>query len=285
MARVEGNDHDLGARSRCCGCPRQGCTSIEKYSILLGQQLLPIYRPEYVHGIRGSYAIIAPPKRLLEVRRVGSELRWIQSALSLHADRLSRSWDPRDVQLSRAALHLLRNLFTRKHLQPTFPYRRFKAQHPASQRRTAMAVLLSRLVRRTSTRHKSPSGPYFSDSIEARAGRRERTTSNPGLAEANLISGSTSPEPRMVLSRDYSTTGSGRRPGRQQTVEDSRSRGEHEPHQRREGSMQATLGPESVPIRQRLSPEAPKPGKSVPSQGDTLSKAISEYLESALGGS
>lgn len=49
-------------------------------------------------------------QHLLEAHRIGIDVRWLPSAANLFADQLSRSWDPGDIQLSRAALKLLLNL-------------------------------------------------------------------------------------------------------------------------------------------------------------------------------
>lgn len=67
-------------------------------------------------------------------------MKWLPSVANVHADRLSRTWDPRDLQLSRRALTLVKGIFSHIHGPPVFSYRKLRA-HPIPQRKAAIAAL------------------------------------------------------------------------------------------------------------------------------------------------
>jgi len=81
-------------------------------------------------------------QRLLEVRRVGIDVLWLPSAANLHADRLSRTWNPKDLQMSRRVLRLVSGWFSGQEVKPSFRYRRFSLEPPVAQRKTTIAALL-----------------------------------------------------------------------------------------------------------------------------------------------
>ena len=80
-------------------------------------------------------------QQLLHRHRIALQMRWLPSAMNVHDDRLSRTWDPRDIELSRAALQFLKDIYrTIPGLsKPIFAYRRL-AGHPVAQRKTTLAA-------------------------------------------------------------------------------------------------------------------------------------------------
>ena len=82
-------------------------------------------------------------QQLLQRERLELDVRWISSALNRHADRLSRTWDPTEPQLSRAV-----TAFLKKSLSDwvgrgqVFRYRMSGGEHPVAQRKSAEAALL-----------------------------------------------------------------------------------------------------------------------------------------------
>lgn len=69
-----------------------------------------------------SMPLLRRLKLLLESRNVRIDVQCIPSAFNLHADNLSRTWDPGDPQLSRAALLLMHGWFSKDPILPTFIY-------------------------------------------------------------------------------------------------------------------------------------------------------------------
>ena len=80
---------------------------------------------------------------LLQREKLELDVRWISSALNRHADRLSRTWDPSEPQLSRAVTAFLkRSLSDWVGRGQVFRYRLSGGEHPVAQRKSAEAALL-----------------------------------------------------------------------------------------------------------------------------------------------
>lgn len=79
-------------------------------------------------------------QRLLDRQRIVLQMKWLPSVMNVHADRLSRTWDPRDIQMSRQALTLLKDIYGLRLGRPVFSYRTLRG-HPMAHRKATLDSL------------------------------------------------------------------------------------------------------------------------------------------------
>ncbi len=210
-------------------------------------------------------------KRLLEVRRVG-----LRSAVDPIRSQPTRGpaqqvLGPMRPSAQSSRIALAEKLVHAEASSASVSIPSFQSPAPNFPAQNNNGSTLPRLVRRSGTPSESSSGYDFSDPVQTSARRRERSISDPRLAEADLVSSSPSDEPRMVPFGDESSTSSGREASHQQTLADGSGRSEYDSHRRRSNRFQAASRPtrstEGVQLRLRLSPELRQSSPSGPSKG------------------
>ncbi len=158
-----------------------------EHSMLPGQQCMPLHSSEHVHRLKRGHATITPPERRLEARRIGLDVQWLPSAVNVHADRLSRTWIPGDIQLSRAALRLLRSWFSGRPPEAHLPVPQIELGAPQGSAAHYALGVVAELGRRRGTTSEPAPGLGVSDIVQVGQGGRERAPGPTGLAEPDVV--------------------------------------------------------------------------------------------------
>lgn len=94
-----------------CRCVESAPGNAHKYSLISRNRACRYIIQNMRAAWNEAMPLFRRLRRLFEADKVGSDVRWMPLAVNVHADRLSRTWDPGDAQLIRAALRYLKGWF------------------------------------------------------------------------------------------------------------------------------------------------------------------------------